>query len=189
MSDINLPQPGDEAEAQVMGEQQDIQRKPINEGAPQTQESEFGRKPLGQPRNLDADFYLQKYGADKKLMWVNDIGGDVQRWIDMGAEPVPVENRSGRTFEGITDSHESKWVRAVGGETANGPFWVYLLMVDPEIYDEVQIKPQRERQEAIHQAMHGGRDQSGGAGGELQSYAPNLPTGDRGMNVAQETEQ
>ncbi len=162
-------------------------RKKINEGLPPHDTDVAGRAPIGQPRNLDADPYLQAY-PDKKLMWVNQIGGDVDRWLNAGAEPVPRRTAS-RTFEGLTDQQESKWVRAVGGDDGTGnSFWVYLLMIDPAIYDHVALAPERARQKAIHDAMYAGRDQSDTKSG-LQSYAPNLPTGDRGMNVAQEIEQ
>ena len=186
MASAKTPQlpAGDVAESEVMGEQE-IERKPINESGPAPEASPFERKPLGQTRRLDAAPYLAEH-PDKKLMWVNDMNGDVQRWIDAGAEPVPVKNRSGRTFEGITDTHESKWVRAIGGDDGmGGSFWVYLLMVEPEIYEQEHVAPMRERQEAIHRAMYGGRDQSDSQSG-LQSYAPHLPTGDRGMNVTHE---
>ncbi|MGI9250213.1 MAG: hypothetical protein ACR2PR_03320 [Pseudohongiellaceae bacterium] len=186
---VNLPKDKvpEQAEQPDTAAAAEIERKPMAEGAPQDEGSQFGRKPLGQPRNLDADPYMREY-PDKQLMWVNEIGGDVQRWINAGAEPVPMKIAKDRVFEGITDVHESKWVRAIGGEEGGNPFWVYLLMIDPEIYDDVQLRPERERQEAIHAAMHGGRDQSDTKSG-LQSYAPNLPTGDRGLSVAQETEQ
>ena len=163
-------------------------RQSLNEEAGEQTDTQAIRRPIGQMKNLDADYYVAKY-PECKFIWENDIGGAVQRWIDYGAEPVEVENRSGRTFEGITDKSESKWVRAVGGDDGMGNhFWVYLLKCSPELYDDVKLKPVRDRQAAIQKALFGGRDQSGGKGGELGTYAPNLPTGDRGMSVSHETE-
>ena len=144
------------------------------------------RKQMSQGKRLDATIY-EKEHPDKKLMWVNDMNGDVQRWINAEAEPVPLLENASRSFEGITDAHESKWVRAVGGDDGmGGYYWVYLLMIDPEIYDDVELEPLRQRQQAIKDAMTAGRDASEGAGGELEAYAPNLPTGGRGFEQIQD---
>lgn len=152
------------------------------------EDSKKARRPMGYSKRLDADPYLEIY-QDKQLLWVNDMNGDVQRWIDEGAEPVPVKNQSNRTFEGITDKVESKWVRAVGGDDGQGNFyWVYLLMIDPAVYHEVKIAPELARQELIRRAMMMGADQSDDASGpKLPSYAPNLPTGGRGMSESHES--
>lgn len=159
-------------------------------------DSKATRRQMHQGKRLaDTTLYEEMY-SDRKLMWVNDLNGDVQRWIDDGAEPVPVHVRSDRKFEGITDKVESKWVRSVGGDDGmGGHFWVYLLMVDPEVYEDVKTGPEKERQAAINRAMH----QRGRAGGDasdmneggpkLQSYAPHLPTGgeEDGFAVKHET--
>lgn len=151
------------------------------------------RREMGRQKRLDADIYLEIH-QDKKLMWVNDIGGEVERWIDMGAEPVRVASRSGRTFEGITDRTESKWARAIGGDDGMGSYyWVYLLMIDPDLYDEIQLSPQRERQEMIRNAIFANVDRSTDAGGQtvpgpkLPTYQPNLPSGQTGAEITRET--
>ncbi len=180
---------GPTAETEITEEQADLPRKPINEGmADEREANQFGAVPLGQPRNLDADRYIAKYPG-RKLMWVNDIGGDVQRWIDAGAEPVP-RATAGKVFEGLTDVTESKWERAIGGDDGSGnSFWVYLLVIDEDIYDRVHLAPERARQKAIDDAMRGGVNQSDEGqvmrqGGRIETYAPNLPTGTgRGLEV------
>lgn len=135
----------------------------------------------------DVEPYLEKYGADMRLMWINDMNGDVQRWINAGAEPVPVLLQTERKFAGLTDSHESQWTRVVGGDDGMGNFfWVYLLMMPHQRYDEVKLAPLRKRQDDIRKAIKRGADQSQGAGGELGSYAPNLPTGGRGFEQVED---
>lgn len=124
--------------------------------------------------------YLEKY-QDKKLLWVNEFNGDVQRWIEVGAEPVPLLTKPSQVFEGITDRTESKWVRAIGGETASGVMWVYLMMCSVEVYERVRIAPQKARQELIRRAMTSGANQSGEQTEKgFVPYAPNLPSGGRG---------
>ncbi len=148
------------------------------------------RAPMRQGKWLaDTRPYEAKY-HDKTLMWINDMSGDVQQWIDQGAEPVPVLTRSDRVFEGITDKVESKWVRSVGGgDGMGGHFWVYLLMIDPQRYDEVKLAPERARQELIRRAMVMARDNSEMTDGpKLPTYQANLPTGDGvGVSVTRET--
>jgi hypothetical protein len=135
----------------------------------------------------DITAYLQKYGKEFQLMWINDMDGDVQRWIDVGAEPVEWATARNRHFEGITDQHESKWVRVVGGETRSGVFHVYLLKISYEEYSRIKIAPQKTRQELIARSMKAGSDQSDyGEGPGLQTYAPNLPTGQRGLEQLRE---
>ncbi|MGI9251266.1 MAG: hypothetical protein ACR2PR_08720 [Pseudohongiellaceae bacterium] len=146
------------------------------------------RRQMGQHRRLDVDKYVEKY-QDKKLMLVNDMNGDVQRWIDEGAEPVPMMTTR-RQFEGITDKSESNWVRFVGGDDGMGNhFWVYLLMIDHDQYNEVKVSPERERQRLIHESIYGGGDRSemDGAGPKLPTYQPYLPSGDRGFDESRET--
>ena len=145
------------------------------------------RRDIGRTKRLDADKYLEIH-QDMQLMWINDMSGDVQRWIDEGAEPVPVVSRATKSFEGITDKVESQWVRAIGGDDGmGGHFWVYLLMIDPDVYDEVKLAPQQARQEMIRRAMKIGSDGSAMGGIQLPTYAPNLPTGDRGVDITRET--
>jgi hypothetical protein len=169
------------------------ERTSIDEGAVENENKDANpksiRRDIGRSRRLDADKYLAIH-QDMQLMWINDISGDVQRWIDEGAEPVPVKSKATRTFEGITDKAESKWVREVGGDDGmGGHFWVYLLMIDPQTYDEVKLAPQRARQELIRRAMKIGSDGSAmdGSGPRLPTYAPNLPTGDVGVDITRET--
>ena len=130
--------------------------------------------------------YLQKYGDEFQLMWINDVDGDVQRWIDHGAEPVEWLTNRNRTFAGITDSHESQWVRIVGGETRSGVFYVYLLKISYAEYARIKISPVKARQELIRRSMIGGGDQSTGGkdalgGPNLPTYAAELPSGSRGL--------
>lgn len=160
--------------------------QPISDGTGKGENPKAVRVAMGKSKRLYADPYIKKY-PHAKLMWVNDMNGDVQRWIDAGAEPVPRETQDSRTFEGITDRQDSKWVRAIGGDDGmGGHFWVYLLMMSLERYDEVELAPLRERQEDIKRAMSRGKDQSDGAGGELESYAPHLPTGGQGFEKIQD---
>ena len=131
--------------------------------------------------------YLQKYEG-MQLMWINDRDGDVQRWLDHGAELVPVEVNRTKIFEGFNDGHSFKWVRIVGGETAAGVYHVYLLMIEKSEYDRIKLAPVRNRQMLIAQAMAYGVDQSGTGDDDkgFKTYAPNLPGGHQGLEQLRE---
>jgi hypothetical protein len=180
---MERPETGDEVKKRGRPKRQSISEEVLERK--ESDNPKAVRADMQQKRNLDADYYVQRY-PDMQLMWINDIGGEVQRWIDAGAEPVQVENRSGRTFAGITDKHESEWVRAVGGDDGMGNhFWVYLLMIDREEYNRIKLDPVKKRQLDIQNALYSGHDQSDSRSG-LKSYAPELPTGDIGMSVSRE---
>lgn len=140
------------------------------------------RADIGRQIQLDSEIYERLY-PDKTLMKINDLNGDVQKWIDAGAEPVPARIPDRKVYAGINDKRTSEWVTWIGGTTDAGKeYLVYLLMMDPELYEEVKNRPQRARQEEIQRAMKIGGDASGEnphlpGGGGIQTYAPNLPTG------------
>ena len=140
------------------------------------------RPQMGQQLKMDITPYIEAH-PDKQLMLINDLDGDVQRWLDAGAEPVPAKLASRKTFKGLTDRSESEWVRFVGGTAQTGEvYYVYCLMMDPVLYREYKHAPIQQRQEDIKVAMGRGRtDQTGGealaGGGDVQTYAANLPTG------------
>jgi hypothetical protein len=121
---------------------------------------------------LDSEVYELSY-PDKKLMKINDINGEVQWWLDRDAEPVPVQNDRRKTFKGLNDKQETEWVCWPGGTHDGTPFKVYLLMIDPELYDYYKTGPERKRQEDIKAAMKMGA----GTETDAQTYAPNLPDG------------
>ena len=178
-----------------LAEWDDLPRVSADEGI-QKEHSHRNTKSIRKPveRGLkfpDIEPYLEKYGHECQLFYVNNLNGDVQRWIDHGAEPVPVMQKQERVFEGITDKADSQWVRVVGGSDGEGNYFhVYLLMISHELYDELKLSPIRERQELIRQAMRAraGHDASDYTDGpRLPTYAPNLPSGQTGFEETRET--
>lgn len=157
-------------------------RQPIDESP--NQETKTVRKKIGRNMKLDVSYYERKY-PDKKLLLPTDYGTDVEFWIQQGAVPVEKENEGAKIYKGINDSGKSDggYVKFVGGKDKNGNVYHHvLLMIDPEIYDEVKLAPQRERQQEIERAMKTGQNQSDLAqhlpgGGGIGTYAPNLPDG------------
>jgi hypothetical protein len=153
-------------------------------------EAKTVRKKIGRNLKLDVSYYERKY-PDKQLLLPTDYGTDVEFWIQQGAVPVPRENEGAKIYKGINDHDKSDggYVKFVGGKDKNGNVYYHvLLMIDPEIYDEVKLAPQRERQQEIERAMKTGENQSDiskhlPGGGGVSTYAPNLPDGqNQGFN-------
>lgn len=139
------------------------------------------RRKIGAQIKMDMQPYIDLY-PDKALMVVNDLDGDLQRWLDAGAEPIPTARKDRATYEGLNDKAATQWVRFVGGQFGNGEtYYTYGLMMNKDLYDEYKHSPQRDRHEEVKRAMFGGQSSQDGSlssGQSIKSYAANLPTGD-----------
>jgi len=146
------------------------------------------RKGMARAMRLDSEIY-EKIHAGKKLLKITDSGSELHWWLQNGAEPVERQSAPAKIFAGINDKFASGYVTWPSGTKADGsPELTYLLMIDPDVYDELVTVPNEQRQADIMEAMKLGADQSGlerhlKGGGSIQTYAPNLPVGDgRGYN-------
>lgn len=142
------------------------------------------RPSLTSQMKLESEIYELAY-PDKKLLKENDLDGKIQWWLDRGAEPVPVQHERRAVYKGLNDKGDSDWVCWPGGNDDGTPFKVYLLMIDPELYDHYKLAPQRKRQEDIRAAMKLGK---GDGSKDALTYAPNLPDGSgQGFNQIKST--
>jgi ABC-type arginine transport system ATPase subunit len=134
------------------------QRQPIVEDGQKLDDIKQVRRRTGPQMKMCLDMYNQQY-PNKTLFWINDLDGDINRWIDAGAEPVPAKVQGRKEYAGLTDKSDSQWLRVVGGESSGRVYYAYALMMDPEVYQEYKIDPQIQRQAEIKEAM--GSDLSG----------------------------
>jgi hypothetical protein len=157
-----------------------IRRQPITEN-PKLQNKNI-RGNLQRQMKLDSSIY-EEIHKDKKLMKWPDSSPMLHWWLQNGAEPVPRATEKMKIFKGINDKFDSEWVTWPSGTAKGGePEVTYLLMVDPETYDEKVTLPDHHRNMEIAEAMRLGQNASGleghlPGGGGVQTYAPNLPTG------------
>ena len=155
-------------------------QQPVTDGNEKANNTKSVRRHIGAQIKMDMQPYVDKY-PNKKLMLINDLDGDVQRWLDAGAEPIPSVVAGRKTYEGLNDKVSNQWVRFVAGQNPSGEaYYAFGLMMDPELYDEYKLAPQRQRHEDIDNAMRRGvasESASLTSGSEIGSYAPNLPTG------------
>jgi hypothetical protein len=139
------------------------------------------RRQIGAQIKIDIRAYEEHY-PNKKLMIINDQDGDVQRWLDAGAELIPAKVSSRKIYAGFNDKADNEWVRFVAGQNQDGSaYYAYGLMMEPEDYDHYKLAPQRQRHEDIQAALKTGvpsESANFGGGESVKSYAANLPTGE-----------
>jgi len=142
------------------------------------------RMATGKQLNLDASFYerLPEY-QDMQLFWENDDNGAVQKWLHLGAELVPRQNKSLKTFKGFTDQASSEWECVPVGSNASGnPMMCYLLFMDAKEYQTLRVDPKEKRNTEVLEALGMGKSQADGAVMSnvkgIKTYAPNNPVGE-----------
>ena len=153
------------------------ERQPIKEGKPTVEGRE--RKQLGPQLKMDMSAYVDQYPG-KKLMLITDEDGNLNRWLDAGAEPIPAQLPNRKLYKGLNDRVDSEWVKFPAGEKSGATYYAYGLMMDPELYDDFKHGPERQRREDIDRALLGGQAdpaESFAGGGQVKSYAASLPTG------------
>lgn len=149
---------------------------------------ELGAVSLNRKKRIDTSIYEDKYPG-KKFCVINDMDGDVQKYIDAGFEPVKSANRTDREFKGLTDRNTGEWVKwVVGTSDAGVALDAYLLMIDKDMYQQIITGPLKARNHEIQQAMGlAARNGEAGAdardGAKVETYAPNLPTGGQGFDM------
>lgn len=134
------------------------------------------RRQQGAHQKMDLQHYIDMY-PEMTCFWCNDLDGELQRWLDVGAQPIPASDPNREIFEGINDTQATKYVRHAVGTTEGGQtYFAFGLMMDPELYDEYKHAPERQRLADIDRSLYGGRAEADELGA-VKSYAANLPTG------------
>ncbi len=162
-----------------MSHHKDNGRQPIVENGTKLDDHKKVRRDIGVQMKMDMQPYIDAY-PNKALMLINDLDGDVQRWLDAGAEPIPAKLATRKTYEGLNDKTANQWVRFAAGQTEGGDtYYAFGLMMDKDLYDEYKHAPERQRLADIDQALFKGKvtGESLAGGGGIQSYAASLPVG------------
>lgn len=153
------------------------------------------RAAMHRRKQLDASVFEDRFGDETQLMWIVDEGGDLDRWLNAGAEPVERASGAVHDFEGLSDRHQSRWMRVVAGADKSGnTAWQYLLAIDKDVYNDIKLGPEKERQLEIQKAM-GLNAQEGVAPMEARAvnkagvitYAPYNVDGSMGYNATRTT--
>lgn len=164
-------------------------RQPVGEESSvnKLSQEERVRMAMGRQSRLDASFYerLPEYQG-KQLFWCNDLDGEVEKWLHLGAELVPRKTKSLKEFKGFTDNRSlSEWesVPGVGSDEGGRPITCYLMVMDAEDYHALRIAPKEARNQEILTALGVGKTEEKVMPNikGLKTYAPNLPTGGKGF--------
>jgi hypothetical protein len=160
--------------------------------------SEEIRVATGKQMRLDWSHYrrLPEYDGFT-LFGCNDENGEVDSWLQLGAEPVKRRAKSRKIFPGLNDKSTSEYEYVeVGKDEAGNPIKCYLLSMPEERYHELKIGPQNTRNQAIRESMGMGVMDNDGQGkvmphiGGIRTYAPKTEVngrqvgdGHRGLNT------
>jgi len=151
-------------------------------------DKEKARVAIGHTKRLDADHYLRmpEY-QDKVLFWALS-NGEADKWLSLGAQPVPRKTKAGKVYKGINDRINSEWEIVPSVSVIEGtPIDAFLLFMTKEDYEMYRVNPVRNRNEEIREAMGIGvvdddaRVMPSVKG--LKSYAPHVSNENRGLEV------
>lgn len=149
---------------------------------------EMGAVSLDKQKRLDCSWYENKF-PHLKFMWIYNSGGEVDKYLRNGAsiQKDLLEDQ----FDGDTHGYKGKnrkgYVSVIAGVDQGGNSVEQILMHMPkEDYQARIIDPKHRKNKDIRDAM--GRSAKGGEassadrdGAEVDTYAPNLPTGGVGF--------
>lgn len=170
-------------------------RQPINEqeSVNKMTDAEKVRVATGKQARLDVDHYLRdpQY-AGMTFFLCSTEDGDVDRWLGLGARPIPRKSKATQVYKGLNDNIASEWAvfPGVGVDHAGNSVANYLLMLPEDEYHKLRVQPKLDRNKAILDALGQGKiteeskamPQVTG----LKTYAPTLPDGGKGLSQEQE---
>lgn len=175
-------------EQQPIGEQPDSNKTTSLDMSPAEQQ----QIAMGKSLRMDVSHYLRmpEY-QDKTLFWASTEGGDLERWLSLGAQPVRRVNRAGRIFKGLNDHQNTEYEKVENvSEGAGGrPVDNILLFLPDDDYERLRVEPNRNRNKEIARSMGMGHIPDGanpnmpGVTG-LRSYAPYVDSAKTQKGVA-----
>ncbi len=165
-------------------------RKPIgNESSVnKMDDAEKTRMAIGPQFRIDTHHYemMPEYKDMQLFGALSD--GDVDRWLALGAKPVPRVSKSSTIYKGINDRLDTEYQVYPAVSVVEGrPIDMFLLFMPKEDYQKFKIDPLNKRNKEIREAMGIGlvdeeaRVMSNVKG--LKTYAPNVGGGAKGLDT------
>jgi len=158
-------------------------------------DAEKSRVAIKTSMRLDPDHYLRmpEY-QDMQLFWASTDKGEVDKWLSLGAQPVPRKAKAATIYKGINDRCNSEYEMVPAVSVIEGiPIDNYLLFMTKEDYQKYRIDPKDARNAEIRKAMGIGKANVAGAEGQegavmpgvkgLKTYAPNVSQQSTGLEV------
>ena len=151
-------------------------------------DAEKTRMAIGAQLRIDTHHYeiMPEYKDMQLFGALSD--GDVDRWLAIGAKPVPRVSKAGTIYKGINDRLDTEYQVYPAVSVVEGrPIDMFLLYMPKEDYQKYKIDPKNKRNKEIRTAMGIGkvdeeaRVMSNVKG--LKTYAPNTGDGTTGLDV------
>jgi len=151
-------------------------------------DAEKTRMAIGPQLRIDTHHYemMPEY-ADMQLFGALS-DGDVDRWLALGAKPVPRVSKSNTIYPGINDRMDTEYQVYPAVSVVEGrPIDMFLLFMPKEDYQKFKIDPLNKRNQEISEAMGIGKvDEEARVMPHVQglkTYAPDTGDGTTGLNI------
>jgi len=156
-------------------------------------DAEKTRMAIGPQLRIDTSHYEQMEDYRGMQLFGALSDGDVDRWLALGAKPVPRVSKAGKIYKGINDRLDTEYQIYPAVSVVDGrPVDMFLLYMPKEDYDKYKLEPLRKRNEEIKQAMGIGRiDEDSRVMSNvkgLKTYAPNVGGGETGLSTVRSGE-
>ena len=154
-------------------------------------DAEKSRVAIKTSMRLEVDHYLRmpEY-QDMQLFWASTDKGEVDKWLSLGAQPVPRKTQAAKIYKGINDRCNSEYEMVPAVSVIEGiPIDNYLLFMTKEDYQKLRIDPKEARNAEIRAAMGIGKANEGQESTvmpgvkDLKTYAPNVSQQSTGLEV------
>ena len=151
-------------------------------------DDERTRLAIGPQLRIDTSHYEQMEEYRDMTLFGALSDGDVDRWLALGAKPVPRTSKSSVIYPGINDRMQTEYQVYPAVSVVEGrPIDMFLLYMPKEDYRKCKIDPLDKRNAEIRDAMGIGRvDEESRVMSNvkgLKTYAPNTGNGSTGLDV------
>jgi len=153
-------------------------------------DAEKTRMAIGPQLRIDTSHYenLTEYKDMQLFGALSD--GDVDRWLALGAKPVPRVSKSSVIYKGINDRMDTEYQVYPAVSVVEGrPIDMFLLFMPKEDYQKCKIDPLNKRNAEIRSAMGIGKADSEALTMSnvkgLKTYAPNVSGTSTGLEIRQ----
>lgn len=157
--------------------------------APDPRRNRSIRKPLDVARRLDFDHLLQdpKF-LGKRLALFNNEAGEIERRIRQGWDPVKGDAYQSVWRPDVDKRSQSESIVSVpvGIGREGQPIDAILMMIDEDLYDEIQKYKQARIDDTDRALRKGSTRALGTAEDGLETYAPFTSGNDRGLSIKNE---
>ena len=154
-------------------------------------DAEKTRMAMGPQLRIDTSHYERMPEYQDMQLFGALSDGDVDRWIALGAKPVPRASKAGIIYKGINDRMDSEYQIYPAVSVVEGrPIDMFLLFMPKEEYQKYKIDPIDHRNAEIRKAMGIGKADTDGEAvmtnvKGLKTYAPNVSADTQGLDIRQ----